>query len=67
MSDHQWRKSSYSPDASNCVEVSTTSATALIRDSKDPAGPRLDLSQATWATFIVYAREIGADSAARRS
>jgi hypothetical protein len=54
MSDHAWRKSSYSPDASNCVEVATTPATVLIRDSKDTSGPRLDLSPATWVAFLTY-------------
>lgn len=66
MSLYQWRKSTYSPDASNCVEVATTPATILIRDSKDVAGPRLGLSSAAWATFIVYAKRIRVGSAARR-
>ncbi|MER6623770.1 DUF397 domain-containing protein [Streptomyces sp. NPDC000931] len=54
MSDHRWRKSSYSPDASNCVEVATTPATVLIRDSKDTSGPQLALSPTTWADFLAY-------------
>ncbi|MEU2598559.1 DUF397 domain-containing protein [Streptomyces hirsutus] len=54
MSDHTWRKSSHSPDASNCVEVATTPATVLIRDSKDTSGPRLGLSPATWAAFLTH-------------
>ncbi|MFD3824409.1 DUF397 domain-containing protein [Streptomyces sp. NPDC058625] len=66
MSLHRWRKSTYSPDASNCVEIATTPATILVRDSKDAAGLRLGLSRTTWAAFIVYAKEIGAGSAARR-
>lgn len=39
----QWRKSSRSePQQANCVEVSTNVAdVTLIRDSKDPDGPRL--------------------------
>ncbi|MFE2278343.1 DUF397 domain-containing protein [Streptomyces sp. NPDC059454] len=54
MSDHAWRKSSYSPDASNCVEVATTPATVLVRDSKDASGSRLDLSPTTWAVFLTH-------------
>jgi hypothetical protein len=39
-----WRKSSYSGGGnSNCVEIALTSATTLIRDSKNPDGPRLAL------------------------
>ncbi|MEV5087044.1 DUF397 domain-containing protein [Streptomyces griseoincarnatus] len=54
MSDHRWRKSSYSPDASNCVEVATTTAAVLIRDSKTTSGPRLGLSPAAWAVFLAH-------------
>ena len=54
MSDHAWRKSSYSPDASNCVELAAAPATVLIRDSKDTSGPRLGFSPTTWATFLTH-------------
>ncbi|MBJ6616349.1 DUF397 domain-containing protein [Streptomyces sp. RK31] len=54
MSDHRWRKSSYSPDASNCVEVATTPAAVLIRDSKTTSGPRLGLSPTAWAVFLAH-------------
>ncbi|MEU3949185.1 DUF397 domain-containing protein [Streptomyces sp. NPDC029526] len=54
MSDHAWRKSSYSPDASNCVEVATAPATVLVRDSKTAPGPRLTLSPAAWAAFLAH-------------
>ncbi|GAB3181870.1 DUF397 domain-containing protein [Streptomyces incanus] len=67
MQTVRWQKSTYSGDSSNCVEIAAAPATILIRDSKDAAGPRLGLSRATWATFIVYAKEIGAGSAARRA
>lgn len=55
MSTHQWRKSTYSGDSSNCLEIATTPATILVRDSKDPNGPRLALRPATWTRFAVYA------------
>ncbi|MER5840968.1 DUF397 domain-containing protein [Streptomyces prasinus] len=54
MTDDPWRKSTYSPDASNCVEIATAPATVLVRDSKDAAGPRLALSPASWAAFLTH-------------
>ncbi|CAL9482069.1 DUF397 domain-containing protein [Streptomyces sp. enrichment culture] len=58
MRTYRWRKSSYSPDGSNCVETATTATTVLVRDSKTPAGPRLALLPATWAAFAVHARRV---------
>ncbi|RXS78764.1 DUF397 domain-containing protein [Streptomyces sp. TM32] len=51
-----WRKSSYSSDeGGECVEVATASDTILIRDSKNPDGPRLTFTPTTWADFLPYA------------
>ena len=38
-----WRKSSYSGDEGNCIEIASAGA---MRDSKNPSGPtlRVDLS-----------------------
>ncbi|MGC9494693.1 DUF397 domain-containing protein [Streptomyces sp. WG7] len=55
MQNHNWRKSTYSGDGSNCVEIATTPTTVLVRDSKNPGGPRLALLPATWAGFASYA------------
>ncbi|KOG41604.1 DUF397 domain-containing protein [Streptomyces decoyicus] len=53
-----WRKSSYSTgDGPDCVEVATTPGTILIRDSKNPDGPRLTFTPTTWADFLPYAAE----------
>ncbi|MEU9484209.1 DUF397 domain-containing protein [Streptomyces decoyicus] len=53
-----WRKSSYSTDeGAQCVEVATTPGTILIRDSKNPDGPRLTVAPAAWADFLPYAAE----------
>ncbi|MFF7858122.1 DUF397 domain-containing protein [Streptomyces sp. NPDC007904] len=47
-------RSSYSTsDGPDCVEVATAPAHILVRDSKDPHGPRL--TPTTWATFLPYA------------
>ncbi|NKZ07817.1 DUF397 domain-containing protein [Actinomadura latina] len=40
----QWRKSTHSQGGGGeCVEVSANTSIPLIRDSKDPEGPRLAL------------------------
>ncbi|WP_330478023.1 DUF397 domain-containing protein [Streptomyces platensis] len=53
-----WRKSSYSTgDGPECVEIATTLDTILIRDSKNPDGPRLTFTPTTWAAFLPYAAE----------
>jgi len=45
----------------NCVEVATLpDSTRLVRDSKNPAGPRLTVSAAEWSAFtdaIKHGRE----------
>ncbi|MFF5155443.1 DUF397 domain-containing protein [Streptomyces sp. NPDC000348] len=50
----RWRKSSHSGDSSNCVEIATTPATVLIRDSKNTSGPHLGLSPSTWLAFLTH-------------
>ncbi|MEV8344905.1 DUF397 domain-containing protein [Streptomyces niveus] len=54
-----WFKSSYSDssDPNDCVEVATTPTALLVRDSKNPRGPRLGVSTTAWATFVTYASE----------
>ncbi|MFH8581298.1 DUF397 domain-containing protein [Streptomyces zaomyceticus] len=48
-----WFKSSYSSgDGDNCVEVATCPSTVHVRDSKNPTGPQLTLSPATWTEFL---------------
>jgi hypothetical protein len=42
-----WRKSSHS-DQSECVEVAVRSRQLLVRDSKNPGGPRLTVPAAAW-------------------
>jgi hypothetical protein len=54
-SDSRWRKSSFSGGGGeDCVEVASFATTRMIalRDSKNPTGPRLHLSQAQWSKFI---------------
>lgn len=48
-----WRKSSFSTDASNCVEVAFARTTAVaVRDSKNQGGPQLAVPVVTWRSFI---------------
>ncbi|GHJ27294.1 hypothetical protein TPA0910_17270 [Streptomyces hygroscopicus subsp. sporocinereus] len=36
MPTYQWRKSTYSPNSSNCVNVATRDGVVLLRESDDP-------------------------------
>ena len=36
-----WRKSTYSNSSSNCLEAAHVPGAVAVRDTKDPAGPRL--------------------------
>jgi hypothetical protein len=47
-----WHKSSRSNSDGTCVEVAVVDAHVLVRDSKEPAGPRLRFSRDVWAAFI---------------
>lgn len=47
-----WRKSSYSGAAQDCVEVADGLPGVVgVRDSKDPGGPALVVSPASWRAF----------------
>ncbi|ROO62765.1 uncharacterized protein DUF397 [Micromonospora sp. Llam0] len=53
VADATWRKSSRSNDQGDCVEVADELGGVVgVRDSKDPAGPVLVISPASWAAFI---------------
>jgi hypothetical protein len=47
-----WRKSSYSSDQANCVEVAVTEELVGVRDSKDPEGGALELRTDHWRRFL---------------
>ncbi|MFE5740573.1 DUF397 domain-containing protein [Streptomyces celluloflavus] len=52
MVEFIYRKSSYSDHEDECVEVATNLPhTVAVRDSKDPDGPILQLTPATWTAF----------------
>jgi hypothetical protein len=51
-----WRKSSYSGNGGNCVEVADNLVAehgiVLVRDSKDPSGPILTFTSSEWVAFL---------------
>ncbi|GAA2664412.1 DUF397 domain-containing protein [Streptomyces lunalinharesii] len=47
-----FRKSSYSAQSGDCVEIAPTlTGGHAIRDSKDPAGPHLVFPAGAWSAF----------------
>lgn len=47
-----WRKSAYSNNGGNCVEVARNlPGVVAVRDSKDPGGPALIFTPADWEAF----------------
>jgi hypothetical protein len=54
--DAAWRKASRSVNNGQCVEVGATSATILVRDSVDPAGPTLSYPSRAWQAFLTTAK-----------
>jgi hypothetical protein len=55
----RWFKSSYSDGGGgNCVEIATCPHhTIHIRDSKNPDGPTLTVTAASWTAFLPTSRQ----------
>lgn len=57
----QWFKSSYSNNGGQCIEVAANLAASHgvipVRDSKTPNGPVLNLSPASFAGLVAYAKQ----------
>lgn len=51
-----FRKSSYSGQDANCVEVADLPSAAAIRDSKHPDAGHLPFPAAEWSVFLRTAR-----------
>lgn len=49
-----WRKSTYSGDSSNCVEIATAPASVHVRDGKNTEGPHLAFPTAVWTLFLSH-------------
>jgi Domain of unknown function (DUF397) len=60
--DPHWRKSSYSGNGGDCVEVADDHANHLtVRDSKNPEGVKLAFTTASWRAFTVMMKASLAD------
>ncbi|MFC5664521.1 DUF397 domain-containing protein [Kitasatospora misakiensis] len=58
LTDGNWRKSSYSGGGGQCIEVADGYPGVMpVRDSKDPNGPTLLFTNASWQTFIAAVRD----------
>lgn len=57
LSHARWRKSSFSGNTGNCVEVAqNVPGIVALRDSKDPDGPRLIFTLEGWRSFAARVR-----------
>jgi hypothetical protein len=50
--DDAWYRSSRTAGANNCVEVAHGPGWTAVRDSKNPTGPVLIVTNDEWQTFI---------------
>jgi hypothetical protein len=57
-----WRKASGSVANGACVEVASTDARVLVRDSVDPAGPAVAYASRAWQDFVNLAKRGQLDS-----
>lgn len=51
----EWRKSSFSQDGGECVELTWQGGQAFARDSKNPAGPVVPVDLLGLARFVAKA------------
>ncbi len=51
LSRAAWRKSTYSNNGGNCVEVACMPNLVAVRDSNDPDGPKLSFTPKQWMAF----------------
>ena len=47
-----WRKSSYSGNGGQCIEVADDNSRIMVRDTKDRQGPMLRLSPGAWRLLV---------------
>ncbi|MGH3864341.1 DUF397 domain-containing protein [Actinokineospora sp.] len=54
--EHRWRKSSYSGNDADCVELALAAPHALVRDSKNPNNGSLKLPTTAFTDLIRVAK-----------
>jgi hypothetical protein len=54
--DPRWRKSSFSGNGGDCVEVGQARPGVLVRDTEDQTGPVLGFTPAAWHRFADQVR-----------
>ena len=52
ITEQTWRKSSYSGNENNCVELAVGQTTVGVRDSKQPGGPVLTFAAGSFQSFL---------------
>ena len=68
LSRAEWRKSGYSSQSGNCVEVARNlPGLVAVRDSKRPDAPNLTLPHETWQAFLQAIRGQRPNSGFQRS
>jgi len=53
--DEGWFKSSFSPQASDCVEVRFEEGVAHVRNTHNRSGPMVTFNRAEWEAFLLGA------------
>ncbi|WP_327116534.1 DUF397 domain-containing protein [Nocardia sp. NBC_01730] len=57
-SSAEWRKSTYSGNGGNCVEIAFFDGGQVgVRDSKNPTGPALKFTPSEWSAFLSGVRD----------
>lgn len=51
-----FKKSTYSSDSFNCIEVALLNESVMVRDSKNVEGPALAYDRASWQNFVSAVR-----------
>jgi len=55
--DTRWRKSSYSGNGGNCVEVADRGNRLLVRDTKNCAGAVLRFTPDVWRRYVAQVKD----------
>jgi len=55
-SDMKWRKSSYSQNGGQCVEITSGNGLVLVRDTTNRGGGALAFGPEAWARFLTSIR-----------